>query len=194
MADDRAADDADLDLGVEQRQVDRCLRGRERVAVLRVQVAVVPDLEVRRSPAALEVRPAEVGDAGGTEVVETRQCRLGRTQHRPDEMRAATRGREHEREEEALRDLDPLLVGQRARALGRDRGPGRHEAGEALGCRVDELLVADRAAQVVRQRSVDRVDVTAKEPRALGVERGRENRRRRRLGLASVPARGKAAE
>ena len=84
-------------------------------------------------PAALEVRPAEIGHAGGAELVETRERRLGGAKHRPDEMRAATRRREHEREEEALRDLDPLLVGERARALGRDRArvgtrPGKRPA------------------------------------------------------------------
>ena len=112
MADDGAADHAHLHLGVEQRQVDRDLGGRKRVAVLGVQVAVVPDLEIRRPPAALEVRPAEVGDAGRPELVETRERRLGRSQHRPDEVRPAARRREHEREEHALRELDALLVGQ----------------------------------------------------------------------------------
>ena len=47
VADDRAADDADLDLGIEQREVDGDLGRRQRVAVLRIQVAVVSDLEVR---------------------------------------------------------------------------------------------------------------------------------------------------
>ncbi len=109
-------------------------------------------------------------------------------------MRAAAWGRKHEREEEALRDLDPLLVGERAGAFGRDLRAGRHEAGEALGRRVDELLVPDRSAQTVGQQGVDRLDVTAKELRSLGVERGGESGRCLRLGLVPVAARGKAAE
>ena len=175
VADDRAADDADLHLGVEQRQVDGDLGGRERVAVLRVQVAVVADLEIRRLSAALEIRPAEIGDAGRTELVETRERLLGRAQHRPDEVRAAARRGEHEREEEALRDLDALLVGAGSGSLGCHLRPRRHEPREALGCRVDEIFVADRPTQVVGQRGVDRVDVGAQEPRACGVERPLES-------------------
>ena len=175
VADDRTADHADLDLGVEQREIDRDLRRGQRLAVLGVQVPVVADLEVRRLPAALEVRPAEIGDAGRAELVETRERGLGRAEHRPDEMRAAPRRREHEREEEALRDLDALLLGERrARARLRRLRARRDEPREALGGGVDELLVPDRPAEVVGQRGVDRLGVGAQEAGARGVERRRE--------------------
>ena len=170
MADDGAADHAHLHLGVEQGQVDRDLGGRKRVAVLGVQVAVVPDLEVRRAPAALEVRPAEIGDAGRPELVETRERRLGRSQHRPDEVRPAARRREHEREEHALRELDALLVGQSLRPLDGHLLARRDEPRKALGGGVDELLVADGPLQIVGQRGVDGVRVDAEELRSRGIE------------------------
>ena len=170
MADDCAADHPHLDLGIEERQVDGDLRRGERLAVLRVQVALIADLEIGRPPAPFEVRPSEVGDAGRTELVETGERRLGRAQHRPDEMRAAARRGEHEREENALRDLEALLLGQRPGSLtGHGAARGR-QAGEALGRRVDELFVADRATQPVGQRVVDRLGVLAEESRTFGVE------------------------
>ena len=56
-----------------------------------------------------------------------------------------------------------------ALALGRDLRPRRHEPRKAVGGGVDELLVADRPAQVVRQLGVDRLGVGAQEPCARGV-------------------------
>ena len=96
VGDDGAADDADLDLGVEQREVDRDLGGRERLAVLGVQVAVVPDLDVRDRAAPLEVRAAEIGDAGRAELVEPRRlppASAGASTRRDARRSAATRAR-----------------------------------------------------------------------------------------------------
>ena len=62
VRDDRAADHAEVHLGVEQRQVDRDLGRRQRQRILRVQVLVVPDLDVPDLLAPLQVRAAEIGD------------------------------------------------------------------------------------------------------------------------------------
>ena len=187
VGDDRAADHAHLDLRVEQREVDGDLGRRQRVAVLRVQVPVVPDLEIRSTAAALEIGAAEIGDAGRAEVVEPREPFLRRSQHRPDEMRAAPRRGEHEREEQSLRSLDALLLGQGPRPLGRHLRACRHEAGEAFGRRVDKRLIAHRPAQIVGERGVDRLRVCAQERGALGVERRLQLGRR--LGLRLGPLR-----
>ena len=106
---------------------------------------------------------------------------LGRAQHRPDEMRSAARRGEDVREEEALRDLDALLVGQLALALDRDLVPRRHETGIAFGRGVDEVLVAHGVAQVVGQLDVDRLRVLAEErdPRGgVGFKRACQLKRR----------------
>ena len=73
-------------------------------------------------------------------------------------------------------DLDTVLLGQRSRALRRDLRPRRGEPWEALGGGVHELLVANRAAEVVSERCVDVVCVLAQERDARVVERGRERR------------------
>jgi len=109
-------------------------------------------------------------------------------------VRAAARRGQHEREKKALRDLDPFLLGQRPGSFGRDGGAGGRQAREPLRGRVDELLVADRPAQVVRQRVVDGVDVGAEELRAGGVESRPQRGGRRLLGLVPIGARGKTAE
>ncbi len=163
MADDRAADDADLDAGIEEREVDRRLGRRQRDAVLGIEVPVVPDLEVRDVPPPLEIRAAQVGDTRRTEVVESFDRRCRGTEHRPDEVRAAARRREDEGQEEALRDLDALFLGERTLALGCDLLLRRDEPRELLGGRVHELVVAQRGRQTVRQRRVDGLGVHAQE-------------------------------
>ena len=79
----------------------------------------------------------------------------------------------------------PSLSGSALRPLDRHLRARRHEPGKALGSGVDELFVADRPAQVVGQRGVDRVGVGAQEPRARGVERRLEEGRRFGLGARS---------
>ena len=181
VADDGAAYDTDLHVGVEQREVDRRLGRRQGVAVLGVEMAVVPDLDVGDPPASLEIRAAEIGDARCAELVEPLERGLGRAQHRPHEMRPAARRGENVREEDALRDLDALLVGQLALPLDGDLVPRRHETGETLGRRVDEVLVAHGAAQVVRELDVDSLCVLAEErdPRGgVAFERAGQLKRR----------------
>jgi hypothetical protein len=78
-------------------------------------------------------------------------------------MRPAAPRREHVREEEPLRDLDPLLVAEGQRTLRGYRFPRRDEPGDELGRRVDEVLVTDCPAEIVGQRRVEILRVRAQE-------------------------------
>ena len=76
---------------------------------------------------------AEVDLAGAREVVEPVERELRRAQHHVDQVAAGARGGEHVGEEQALRDLDALLVRLRAVALALDlarvgASPGKRPA------------------------------------------------------------------
>ena len=133
MLDHAAAEHADLDRRVEQREVDRDLGGVQRRVVLGIEVARVAQLEHAGATLAAQVRRAEVGDAGGAEVIEPLERLLGRAQHRPHEVRAGLGVGEHVREQQPLRDLQPVLVGERALVLGGQFVAARHEPGHPLG-------------------------------------------------------------
>ena len=70
----------------------------------------------------------------------------GGAQHRPDQMRAGAGRGEDVGEEEALGDLEALLVRQPALALRGHLGRARDQAGIALGGGGEQLLVAKRPA------------------------------------------------
>ena len=132
MLDLAAAEDADLDLGVEQREVDGDLGGGQRGVVLGVEVPRVAQLEHAGAALAAQVRGAEVGDAGGAEVVEARERLRGRLQHRPDEVGARLRVGEHGGQQLALPELQPVLVGEHALALRGQLGLARARPREEL--------------------------------------------------------------
>ena len=169
VLDDAAAEDADLDLRVEQREVDRDLGRAERRVVLGVEVARVAQLEHPRPPLAAQRSGPEVGDAAGAEVVEALERLRGRAQHRPHEVRARGGRGEHVREQQALRDLEPLLVGERPRVLGLQRLARRHQPGHALRRTRQQRLEPQRPAAAVGQLVVERVGVDAQEALARPV-------------------------
>ena len=132
-------------------------------------MARVAQLEHARPPLAAQVRRAEVGDAGGAEVVEALERLRGRAQHRPHEVRARGGRGEHVREQQALRDLEPLLVGQRPRVLGLQRLARGHQPRHALGRAREQRLQPQRPAAAVGQLVVERVGVHAQEALARPV-------------------------
>ncbi len=144
VLDDAAAQNADLDLGIEQDQVDGALARGDGGVVLGVQVARVAKLEHSRATLPADVNRAEVGDPGGAKVIEPLERLARGAEHRPDEVGAGPGRGEDVREEDSLSDLGALLVGQLALGLGRHLGGARHQAGEALGGRDQQLLVAKR--------------------------------------------------
>ena len=117
MVDDTAAEDGDLDVGIEQQQVDRDLRRRNGRVVLGIEVAWVAQLQHPGAPVAAKAHLSEVDGAGRAELVEPRERLLGGPQHRPDEMGAGARRREHVRQQEAIGDLQALLVALEVLAL-----------------------------------------------------------------------------
>ena len=96
------------------------------------------------------------------------------------------RGRgEHVREEEALGDLEALLVGQRALELGVHRLP-RLASGPG-SARPRRRPAARRAGrEVPGQGVVDRLDVRAEEALARVIESGADRLARRALGLVAL--------
>ena len=133
---------------------------------------VVADLEVGDPLAPLEVRAAEVGDAGRAEVVEPLE-RL-----RPSAAASPRRGASRSaREASTYAKKSPWAISSpslsgsaRSRSAATCSRVGT-SPGEALGRGVDEVLVANREPEVVRQREVDVLGVVAQEADALGVER-----------------------
>ena len=125
VIDDRAAQHADLGLGIEQDQVDGRLGRAERGAVLGVEVALVAELEHGRTPLPRDARGAEVGEPGAAELVDELERDRRRSEHRLDQVAPGLGQRQHVRDQQTLRELEPALVGQRQRALGLHLGVAR---------------------------------------------------------------------
>ena len=68
------------------------------------------------------------------------------------------------REEEALRDLDALLVGQPALGLGGQLIPAGDQPRVSLCGGVEQLIVAQRLREAIGELVVDRLGVRAQEP------------------------------
>ena len=154
VLDDAAPQHRDLDLGVEQREVDRGLQRAGRRVVLGVEVARVAQLDGADLAGAGDRRRAEVDVAGARQLVEVLERELGRAQHRVDQVTAGLGVGEDVAEQLALGDLVAVLVLLQALALGVDDEPARRQAGDALGGRVDEVVGAD--ARSSRRRSARR--------------------------------------
>ena len=137
---------------------------------------------------------AEVGHARGPEVVEPLEGARRRAQHRPIRWAPARGVGEHVGEEQPLRQLDALLVGELALQLGGDAGAGGREPGKALGRVEHELLVAQLDGEVVGEHGVDSLDVRAQEALAGGVQGIGDRTRRRLLALGAPLADREVAE
>jgi len=82
----------------------------------------------------------------------------------------AGRGRgEHGGEQQPLRDLEPVLVGERPRVLGLQRLAARHQPGHPLRRARQQRLEPQRPAAAVGQLVVERVGVDAQEALARPV-------------------------
>ena len=91
----------------------------------------------------LDRRGAEIDRAACAVNSRSRASDFGsRQQHRVAEMRAGVRMRQHVREEDALIDLDAVLVALHLLALRIDLLARRHQAGNELGGLVGEHIGA----------------------------------------------------
>ncbi len=158
MVDDAAAEHPDLDLGIEQDQVDGRLGLVQRVPVLGVEVARVAQLEHAGAAVASDASVAEVDGAGRAELVEALERKLGRVEHRLDQVAPGARDLEDLGEQQTLRKLDAFLVGELAGALLFDLGACRYEARDSVGRLVKKLLDPDRSRAPVGQRVVELLD------------------------------------
>ena len=132
-----------------------------------------------------------------------RQQRLGlrpRQQHGVAQMPPAVGIGENVRQQHSLVDLQPVLVGLAVLRLRRHLRARRHQAGHALGRRMDEVLDAQEARQVGGERAIEGGRVRREETLALAARLGEQRRRLRRLGrraraacAAAAPAQRTAA-
>ena len=134
---------------------------------------VVLDRHVADVALAVDADRAEIGLPVAAEAVEQGERRGGGLRHRVHEVEAGALVREDVGDEDALVDLEPLLVLLQQLALGVDRGAARELIGEPLGGGVDELGDARLRAEAVGELAVDRLDVVAQalDPRRVGSAR-----------------------
>ena len=126
-------------------------------------MARVADLQVAGVALAADVDRAEVGGAGGAEVVDPLERLGGGAQHRPHQVGPGARGGEDVGDEDALRDLGSLLLAQLALALDGHLGGGGDQSRVALGGGVEQLIVAEGLRHPVGELVVDLIDVIPKE-------------------------------
>ena len=133
MIDHVAAQHADLAHGIEQGDIGGSLGVVERVVVLGVEEARVVDRHHRRLAAPLHPRRAEIDHAVLDELAHALDRFRLRQQHGLAEMRAGIGQRQHLREENALVDLDAVLLALHQPAFGVDlllrRRQTRHQLG-----------------------------------------------------------------
>src|SRR5579863_5714804 len=93
-----------------------------------------------------------------------------RQQHGVAEMRAAGGMREDARKQDALVDLEALLVALQQLALDNDLLDARNQPRQKLRRRVDETLGAHESAHLLSNRAIERLHMSGKEPVAAGTE------------------------
>ena len=125
-------------------------------------------------------------DSRGAEGVQALERRVGRAQHRLDQVSPGARRREHVPQEQPLGQLGALLLAELASRLGGHGGARGGEAGEALGRRVAELVVAQLRAPAIGQRFVDVIRVRAQEAVAPVVQPLRDRVRGGVLALGAA--------
>ena len=86
-------------------------------------------------------------------------------------MPAGARQREYMTHEQPLRELEPVLVGEWASALGIHLGSARDQAWDQRGGVVDELLDANRLRETIGQLVIERLGVDRHERVAGGCQR-----------------------
>ena len=200
VVDDAAAEDADLDLGIEQDEVDRGLGRGQRGGVLGVEVARVAQLEDPRDAVAAHVRAAEVDLAAACAARRGARARasvgrsIAHTRCDPARGEASTCAMSR-----PCAISTPSFSPCRCSASASTSRARGDEPREALGGAVDQLVEAQRRGVVVGQGRVELLGVLAQEALARVVvgplevlyehapmlcEREKSPARRRHAGLS----------
>ncbi len=166
MIDLAAADDGDFCRRIKDRDVDCNLHLVQRRPILGVQVARIGGGEIGRDAAALDPHRPEFDYALDDESLKMLLGIGPRQQHGVTEMQSAPFATENMREQEALIDLQPVLVALKRASLPPDFGARRRQPGKSVGRGKDEVFDANEAREVIRQRSVDLFHMRAEKTRA----------------------------
>ena len=159
VVDRNAAHDRDLGRPIERRHVDGELGLGEGRVVLRVEEARIDHVEMDGPAASGETRGAKIERAARCEFGGERGAFRPRQQHRVAKMLADARAREHMGEEEALVDLDAVLVALRMSGFGADFLSCRDQSRNELRRGVDEIVEAAEGRAALGQAIVDLLDV-----------------------------------
>lgn len=172
-----AAQQADIDARVEQRQVHGGLHVVDLPVILRVEAIVAAHGQPRRAIHPLNAHRAQVSDPGPGEFRQQAQRPGSRPQHGAEQVRPGCRRAQHPAQEDALVDLPAFLACLRPRPLGRHLAGRGHQARKGgsgsrhqlrqpqiTGAAVGDLVV-DRLGVGVHEQAADR-------PRAIVGRRG----------------------
>ena len=108
-----------------------------------------------------ETRGAEIERAARGELGGERGAFRPRQQHGVTEMFADARARKHMRKEQALVDLDAVLVALRMSRLGLDLLPRGDQSGNEIRSGVDEVVEAPEDCAALGQETVNLLDVNS---------------------------------
>ena len=151
-----AAQHGDVGSRIERGDIDRDFETVERGLVLGIEKARIAHGDERRLAAALERRAVERERAAFGEAAALLQRFRPRQQHGVAEMHAARRMREDMRQQQALIDLDAVLVALLQAVLARQLRRRRHQARHHRRGIADQMLDAHEFREIIGQAAIDR--------------------------------------
>ncbi len=154
-----AAEDADAGPVVQQDQVDGRLQVVDQPVVLGVQAVLVVDRQMRGAVAQFDEDRAQVEPVLAAERVLQVQGPGGRSEHRVHQMPAGVGGGQQTAEEDALVDLQALLLRLRPGLLNGHQLRAGDQPREALGSGVGEPVQAQWEPAAVGEDVVDLLGV-----------------------------------
>ena len=182
---DDAAHDGDLGRSVEGRHVDSNLGLSKGRVVFGVEKAWIDHVEVNGLAASRQARCAKIERAASSEFGAEGGAFRARQQHGVTQMLADARTRKHMRKEQALIDLDAVLVALRMNRLGLDLLSCRDQSRNEFRRGVNEVIEAAENRGALRQEVIDLLDVGGEKRFARSACVGRQRVRGRLLGLIS---------
>jgi hypothetical protein len=158
-----AAQHRDVALRIERREVDRGFLIGNRAGVLGVEEAPVAHGHIGGLAAPLDRGAFEIDPAAFEKARQQLERLRPRQQHGVAQMRAGGGTVEYVREQNALVDLDAVLVALDERAFATHLLAGRHQPGHFARGGVNEIGDAQEGGQVFGERAVERLGVRLEE-------------------------------
>jgi hypothetical protein len=134
------------------------------MVVFRVQIARISRDQMDRLTAAFQGDRPNRELSIGRELPEMVADIVTRQQHRVAEVPACRLVAQHVRQQDPLVDFVTFLVALRQRIVGSNLLARRRQPRAQIGCRIGELLHAQKSLQIVRQAVVELADVGLQKP------------------------------